>query len=82
MHRQTWEERQASQDRQSFALREVLGGIETYKNPFDSHTVEVPAGYQHQWVNPQGQVILSNNPMYDPRHGSNVDWRSMERYKP
>lgn len=82
MHRQVWEERQAAQDRQSFALREVLGGIETYKNPFDSHTVEVPAGYQQQWVNPQGQVILSNNPMYDPRHGSNVDWRSMERYKP
>jgi hypothetical protein len=82
MHRQTWEERQASQDRQSFALREVLGGIETYKNPFDSHTVEVPSGYQQQWVNPQGQVIVSNEPMYDPRHGSNVDWRSMERYRP
>jgi hypothetical protein len=82
MHRQVWEERQAAQDRRSFALREVLGGIETYKNPFDSHTVEVPSGYQQQWVNPQGQVILSDNPMYDPRHGSNVDWRNMERYKP
>jgi hypothetical protein len=81
-HRQVWAERQAAQDRQSFALREVLGGIETFKNPFDSHTVEVPAGYQQQWVNPQGQVILSNNPMYDPRPGSNVDWRNMERYKP
>lgn len=82
MHRQVWEERQAAQDRQSFALREVLGGIETYKNPFDSHTVELPSGYRQQWVNPQGEVLLSNDPMYDPRHGSNVDWRSMERYKP
>jgi len=81
-HQQVWEERQAAQDRQNFIFRETLGGIETYKNPFDSHTVELPAGYRHQWVSPQGQVILSNDPMYDPRHGSTVDWRSMDRYMP
>lgn len=82
MHRQVWEERQAIQDRQNFIFRETLGGIETYKSPFHSHTVELPAGYRHQWVSPQGQVILSNDPMYDPRHGSTVDWRSMERHMP
>ncbi|MEA2562388.1 MAG: hypothetical protein QOH06_3892 [Acidobacteriota bacterium] len=81
-HQQAWEERQAIQDRQNFIFRETLGGIETYKNPFDSHTVELPAGYRHQWVSPQGQVILSNNPLYDPRQGSTVDWRNMERYMP
>jgi hypothetical protein len=82
MHQQVWEERQVTQDRQNFIFRETLGGIETYKNPFDSRTVELPAGYRHQWVNPKGQVILSNNPLYDPRQGSTEDWRSMDRYMP
>jgi hypothetical protein len=82
MHRQVWEERQAAQARQSFVLREVLGGIETYKNPFDARTLELPAGYRHQWVNRDGKVILTNNPMLNPGHGSTEDWQHMERYMP
>lgn len=82
MHRQTWEERQAAQDRQSFALREVLGGIETYKNPFDSHAVELPANFGHQWVNRGGTIFLTTNAMDDPRVGSTEEWVRMERYRP
>jgi len=82
MHRQVWEERQASRDRQSFALREVLGGIETYKNPYDSHTVEVPAGYDYQWVKRDGTVYQTSNPQDNPGHGTTEEWQLMERYRP
>lgn len=82
MHRQVWEERQASQDRRSFALREVLGGIETYKNPYDSHTVEVPAGYDYQWVKRDGTIYQTSNPQDNPGHGTNEEWQLMERYRP
>ncbi|MEA2562384.1 MAG: hypothetical protein QOH06_3888 [Acidobacteriota bacterium] len=82
IHRATWEERQASQDRKSFALREVLGGIETYKNPYDSHTVEVPAGYDYQWVKRDGTVFQTSNPQDNPGHGSNEEWQLMDRYRP
>jgi hypothetical protein len=82
MHRQVWEDRQASQDRQSFALREVLGGIETYKNPYDSHTVEVPAGYDYQWIKRDGSVFQTSNPQDNPGHGTNEEWQLMDRYRP
>lgn len=82
MHRQAYEERQASRDRQSFALREALGGIETYKNPFDSHTVELPSHYSYQWMSRSGTVFLTTNPGDDPRVGSNEEWVRMERYRP
>lgn len=73
---------QAAQDRKSFALREVLGGIETYKNPFDSHAVELPANFGHQWVNRGGTIFLTTNAMDDPRVGSTEEWVRMERYRP
>ncbi len=82
MHRRAWEDRQASQDRQSFALREVLGGIETYKNPYDSHTVEVPAGYDYQWIKRDGSVFQTSNPQDNPGHGTNEEWQLMDRYRP
>jgi hypothetical protein len=82
LHRKTWEDRAASQDRQNFALREVLGGVETYKNPYESRNVELPQGYKKYWMNNQGTILLSNDPNYDPRPGSAAEWRAMERFAP
>lgn len=81
MHQQVWEERQAAQDRQNFALREILGGVETVTNPFDARPVEVPAGYAGCWVNQKGDVLLSENSTFDPRPGETDDWRQMPRYR-
>jgi hypothetical protein len=82
LHRKTWEERAASQDRQNFALREILGGVETYRNPHESRNVELPQGYKKYWINKEGTVLLSSDPNYDPRPGNTADWREMERSKP
>jgi hypothetical protein len=82
LHRKTWEERAASQDRQNAAVREILGGVETYQNPFESRKVELPTGYRDCWVNAQGQVILSNDGAFDPRPGSTHEWKRMDRVSP
>lgn len=80
-HQQVYEEQQASQDRLNFARREILGGVETYVDPFQGRAVELPAGYQNYWVSNQGDVICSETPI-NPQQGSTAQWHQMERYKP
>ncbi|HZE95986.1 MAG TPA: hypothetical protein VE981_03070 [Planctomycetota bacterium] len=82
MHRQTWEDRAASQDRQNFALRELLGGVETYRSPYEHRNVELPAGYMKQWMHPDGTVLLSNDVNFDPRVAGQTDWRELQRFAP
>lgn len=81
-HQQVFEQRQASQDRINFTRREILGGVETYRNPFESRTLELPPGYNHYWMSNDGQVIGSNEEMFDPRSDTSHEWRRMERFKP
>ncbi len=82
MHQQVWQERQASQDRQNFAFREALGGVETFYDPYEARSVELPVGYQAHWVNNKGQILVHDDPTFDPRPGSTEDWRDMRRYQP
>jgi hypothetical protein len=81
-HRQNWDARWKSQERQSLAMREILGGTETYTNPYESRTVDLPGGYKAYWVSNQGKVLLSDDVGVDPRQGSTEEWRKMERYTP
>lgn len=82
MHRQVWEERQASQDRQNFALREAVGGVETFLDPYEARPVELPVGYKAHWINNKGQIVVDDDPTFDPRPGSAEEWRDMRRYQP
>lgn len=81
-HRQVFEQQQASQDRQNFITREILGGVQTYLNPFDSRTVELPPNFGHFWVSNNGQVIGTNDALLDPRSDNRFEWRRMEMYRP
>jgi hypothetical protein len=78
MYADSYKERQESQDRISEAWGEVIKGVETYKNPYENRPVELPAGYNDVWVNPQGEYLLSNEAGTDPNVGSTVEWRRME----
>jgi hypothetical protein len=80
---QVTNDRNAQQDRQNFHLREALGGIKTYVNPYDSRVpLELPDQYKHFWVDRQGNVIGTNDPGANPNTGSTGDWRKMPRYEP
>jgi hypothetical protein len=81
-HQQEFMQRQASQDRQNFAMHEILGGVQTYVNPFDSRPVELPPNYRHFWVSNDGQILATNNELEDPRSDNRREWRHMELYRP
>src|SRR5207253_6655229 len=78
VHQQVYEEQQASQDRLNFTRREILGGVETYVNPFESRTVELPPGYRNYWVSNDGQIVGTNYELFDPRLDTSSQWRSEE----
>ena len=75
--------RNASQDRNNFYLRENLGGVTTYVNPYDTRTpLELPANYKHYWVDRQGYVLGTDDPSANPNAGSTGEWKQMRRHKP
>jgi hypothetical protein len=81
-YQQVWDERQAALDARNFAFRESLGGIETYRDPYESRNIELPVGYKDYWVNNKGEYLLSNDPSYNPSMGSTLEWKKMQRYQP
>ncbi|MCC6319928.1 MAG: hypothetical protein IT438_00645 [Phycisphaerales bacterium] len=70
-----------SQDRISRGFSESIRGVETFRNPYEDRSIQLPAGYNDAWVNAQGQYILSSQAGFDPNVGSTVEWRRMEQAK-
>ena len=79
---QVTNERNASEDRKNIAVRENLGGVQPYANPFgEDRKVELPLTYRHYWMDRQGNVVGTDDPNANPNQGSNNEWRSMNRAK-
>ncbi|MCE9658923.1 MAG: rhodanese-like domain-containing protein [Burkholderiales bacterium] len=77
---QVTDDRNASQDRRNFAVRENLGGVQTFANPYATgQSVELPMTHKYYWVDRQGQMKGTDDPRADPNVGSTGDWRRMER---
>jgi hypothetical protein len=80
---QVTDARNASEDRKNFQVRENLGGIQTYVNPYDTRTpLELPATYQYFWVDRQGNILGTNDSSANPNSGSTADWKQMPRRRP
>lgn len=80
---QVTNDRNASEDRKNFYVRENLGSIQTYVNPYDTQVpVELPLTYQYFWVDRQGNILGSNDPSANPNTGSTTEWRQMSRHRP
>jgi hypothetical protein len=77
--RRSYEQRQAAMDRTTANFDQYIRGVEEYRNPFESRSVELPSGYRNVWANSQGEYILSDNPNFNPNNGSTQQWRSMQR---
>jgi PQQ-dependent catabolism-associated CXXCW motif protein len=77
---QVTDERNASQDRKNFAVRENLGGVQTFTNPYGTgQPVELPMTHKYYWTDRQGRFVGTDDPSADPNVGSTSDWRKMER---
>ena len=65
---------------QNFAVRENLGGVQTFANPYGTgQVVELPMTSKYYWTNGQGRFVGTDDPSADPNVGSTGDWRKMER---
>jgi len=80
---QVTDDRNASVDRRAFQVRENLGAVQTYVNPFGtSMPVQLPTTYKYYWTDNQGNYLGSDDPSANPNIGSTTEWRQMPRYKP
>ena len=83
----TWQkvtdDRNASQDQRNFHVRENLGAIQTYVNPYDTRVpLELPTTYEYFWVDRKGEILGTNDPSANPNSGSPGEWKQMQRHRP
>ena len=74
------DQRNASQDRRNFAVRENLGGVQTFANPYGTgQPVELPMTNKYYWRERGGGMVGTDDPSADPNVGSSGEWKKMER---
>jgi PQQ-dependent catabolism-associated CXXCW motif protein len=76
---QVIDQRNASQDTRNFAVRENLGGVQTFANPYGTPPVEMPMTNKYYWTDGKGRFVGTDDPSANPNTGSSGDWRKMER---
>jgi hypothetical protein len=79
MTRQSWERRQASEDRIHKQWTQYMRGVEEYHNPIERRPVELPSGYREAWMKGRGEYILTDNPNYNPNVQAGGDWQKLQR---
>jgi hypothetical protein len=80
---QVTDDRNASVERRAFQVRENLGAVQTYVNPFGtSPPVQLPTTYKYYWRDNQGNYLGSDDPSANPNTGSTTEWKQMPRYHP
>ncbi len=77
---QVVDQRNASNDRRNFAVRENLGGVQTFADPWGNRPPqEMPMTHRYYWTDRQGRVFGTDDPGANPNQGSTGEWRRMER---
>ena len=79
MIRQSYETRQAAEDRISKNFSQYIRGVDEYHNPIENRPVELPSGYRQAWANAQGEYIVSDDVNFNPNLGSTVNWEKLEK---
>lgn len=72
--------RNNSQDRQQKEIRENIGAVQTYSNPYDDRQpLELTTQYQYFWIDNKGTILGSNDPSVNPNQGSISTWKQLEK---
>jgi hypothetical protein len=74
-----WEADQAVRDRLADDWSRQFRGYDRYWDPAGERMVELPSGYDNAWVNNLGEVVLADDPSFNPNVGSNLHWQPMPR---
>lgn len=73
----SWEQQQASNDRQHEQFVKSIREVETWSDGSNGR-VELTSGYDHAWSRGDGSYILSNNPNFDPSSAfQDQQWKPM-----
>lgn len=75
----TWEANQAVRDRLADDWSRQFRGYEQYWDPSGERMVDLPSGYDNAWVNGLGEVVVSEDPSFNPNVGSNQSWQPMPK---
>jgi hypothetical protein len=78
MIRQSYEARQASEDRINSNFSRAIRGVESYHNPFEGRPVDLPSGYRDVWVSSKGEYVFSNDAGFNPNVGDTQTWNLMK----
>ena len=82
MMRQSYEQRQATQDRINQNWSQYLRGVDEYRDPVAGRAVELPSGYRNAWVNGNGEYLVTESVNFNPNVELNGNWQKMERKEP
>ncbi|WP_315824016.1 hypothetical protein [Paraflavitalea speifideaquila] len=67
-------------DKQQHQVRENLGAVNTYSNPYNANSpLELSTQYQYYWIDQHGNVAGTNDASVNPNHGSTADWKPLKR---
>jgi hypothetical protein len=78
MHRRSWENQQASQDRVAHSWSQTIRGVDDFRDPATNTVVELPSGYASVWSSGNGEYLLSTSPSFNP----NSDLRTNQNWSP
>ncbi len=77
----SWEQQQASQDRQHTRFVQTIREVETWQG--SNGAVELSSGYDQAWSRGDGTYIMSNKPGFDPAAVfQDQNWTEMRRRDP
>lgn len=77
----SWEQQQASQDRQHTRFVQTIREVETWQG--SNGAVELSSGYDQAWSRGDGTYIMSNKPGFDPAAVfQDQNWTEMKRKDP
>jgi hypothetical protein len=79
MQMQTWQSRQASQDRMMVNWSQAMRGTATYVDASSGTPVELPAHFDTVWTNSLGEYALVLTPGVNPNQVLNGSWTQMQK---
>lgn len=82
MMRQSYEQRQASQDRINKNWSQYMRGVDEYYNPAEQRAVELPSGYGNAWANGNGEYIVTDSVGFNPNVEVGGNWQKLDRKEP
>jgi hypothetical protein len=74
---EAWQQNQNVRDQMGKDFSNSILDIQSYQNPIDGSTVDLPSGYSNVWTNSLGDYVFSDSPSYNPNTESNLNWEQM-----